>query len=238
MMAIKLSYLIWRSYQRNHMKIHIWEPGRGGGGWRFLGYPGWETCPIGLKIEIYGVSRCSEIPQKFQILSSTKNIFFSSSKIFWHTFSKMFFGNFDFFWKSNIFRKKIINIFLTHNFRVQNFWLFFRKICDFQKSQKNRFVLGKVWHIKQFTDPRLVPKVKPYMSGHEILTTCQWVPTHLLDEMRLQRDKRICVEIQNRETLAALNSGISTQHGLGQKESAGVTLLGKGKYYCRLISVD
>ena len=31
---------------------------------------------IGLKIEIYGVSTCSEIPQKFQKFSSTKKIFF------------------------------------------------------------------------------------------------------------------------------------------------------------------
>ena len=52
---------------------------------------------IGLKIWIYGVSRCSEIPQKFQNFSSTKNIFFSSSKFFRTLFSKMFFENFDFF---------------------------------------------------------------------------------------------------------------------------------------------
>ena len=48
---------------------------------------------------------------------------------------------------------------------------------DFQKYSMSEQIPNLAWNT-----PR-----KVYIPGHEILTT--WVPTHLLDEMRLQRDK-------------------------------------------------
>ena len=49
---------------------------------------------------------------------------------------------------------------------------------DFQKKSSS----------EQIPNLALNTPRKVYILGQEILTT--WVPTHLLDEMRLQRDKK------------------------------------------------
>ena len=50
---------------------------------------------------------------------------------------------------------------------------------DFQKNSSSRPIPNLA-----LNTPR-----KVYIPGQEILTT--WVPTHLLDEMRLQREKQL-----------------------------------------------
>ena len=84
---------------------------------------------IGLKIWIFGVSTCSEIPQKNQNFSPTKKIFFSSSKKNSHTFFTFFEKKIQHFfeiWKIlgfSLYKK--IEIFWTRIFEFKKIWFFY-----------------------------------------------------------------------------------------------------------------
>ena len=89
---------------------------------------------IGLKIEIYGVSTYSEIPQKFQNFSPTKKYFFEFKKHFAHFFRKKSNDFWRFFENTYVFQK-ITGNFLNSKIRVQKIpIIFFGKILHFQKK--------------------------------------------------------------------------------------------------------
>ena len=92
---------------------------------------------IGLKIEIYGVFRCSEIPQKFHFFRRQKIYFFRVQIFFAHFFSR----------KNSIFSRNLKNIGIFKNKKTKIFWTrkfefkknpeyVFKKIFDFQKKSK------------------------------------------------------------------------------------------------------
>ena len=99
-------------------------------------------------------------PENFKIFRRQKKYFFRVQKILRNFFSKKVFENFDFFWKSNISLKKIINFFWTRIFEFKKFPFFyfwksqyfsdFEKMLDFFLEKNEKSVRIFFWTRKKY----------------------------------------------------------------------------------------